>query len=321
MKSPGISVVIPCYNAASTISECVESILHAAEGYEVEIICVDDGSKDNTVEICNNLASSHPQVKLVTQINSGPSAARCEGVRRASFDWIMFVDADDTVTPNAFNDLLKTDEDLDKYDIVVGNKKDHKGGPCVIGIEQYRIGVLKKKVPPYPWGKLLRKSLFDDHTFDLPRDLIHGEDLIMNVRLAFNSVKPVLITNKKVYNYRFVTTSLSHTFRYSPDFELVFDRELKRSIKSDDPVFQHIHISMRIKAWKRINRFCLSTRKNRDSEFYRTLCSDLKESEYKLSLSERYNIFFNDYFSRSLIILVEHFPHYLEKKIKALKRK
>lgn len=318
MSTPLISVVIPCYNAAPFLSDCIKSIDRAAKGHDVEIICVDDGSTDETAAICRDLKQSFPAMNVISQPNGGPSGARATGVKHSRGQWIMFVDADDTLPANAVSDLIGV-PDIERYDIVVGNKKGNSDESKVLDIEDYRKGVLRKKVPPYPWGKLFRRSLFDDDVFDLPRELIHGEDLIMNVRLAFNSSRPVFVTKKKVYDYNFVASSLSHTFKYTTDYEQIFDRELKRSIKSENPEYMHILVRMRIKAWKRINRFLISTRRNRDTDFYRDLCADIRKSAYRLDISERCNVYGNDVFTRSLIIIFEHLPHHLQKKIKALR--
>ncbi|MGC4044602.1 MAG: glycosyltransferase family A protein [Armatimonas sp.] len=91
-----ISVVIPAYNAEKTISATLSSILGQTHAPD-EIIVVDDGSKDNT---CAVVSQNFPQVKLLRRENGGPAAARNQGIRDATGDWIALLDADDTWLPN-----------------------------------------------------------------------------------------------------------------------------------------------------------------------------------------------------------------------------
>lgn len=86
-----ISVVIPCYNCENTISETIDSILSQGDG-EVEIVCVNDGSKDGTAKVLANYAD---HITYVEQDNAGVSSARNNGVSKASRDWVAFCDADD----------------------------------------------------------------------------------------------------------------------------------------------------------------------------------------------------------------------------------
>lgn len=93
---PAISVVIPAYNAEKTIAATLDSVL--AQSYPPhEVIVVDDGSKDGTPAVVEAFS---PRVRLLRQLNSGPSAARNNGIRVATGDWIALLDADDTWHPD-----------------------------------------------------------------------------------------------------------------------------------------------------------------------------------------------------------------------------
>lgn len=96
MNTPLVSAIIPCFNQAHYLNEAVESLL--AQSYpNIEIIVVDDGSTDNTVEV----ASCYATVQLVKQANSGLAAARNSGIRASQGDYVVFLDADDLLLPNA----------------------------------------------------------------------------------------------------------------------------------------------------------------------------------------------------------------------------
>jgi glycosyltransferase involved in cell wall biosynthesis len=92
---PRVSVIIPAYNAAATIAGTVESVL-AQTFKDIEIVCVDDGSSDQTRAI---LAGYADRVRLVEQANSGPAAARNNGARNSSGEYLAFLDADDVWMP------------------------------------------------------------------------------------------------------------------------------------------------------------------------------------------------------------------------------
>lgn len=103
MKDPQVSVIIPVYNAANFVTQAVESAVMLGEVGEV--IVVEDGSPDNALEICRELADRYAKVKLFQHPNGenkGPGASRNLGIINASFDFIAFLDADDWYLPNRF---------------------------------------------------------------------------------------------------------------------------------------------------------------------------------------------------------------------------
>ena len=95
-----VSVVIPAYNAAGVLSQCVSSVL-AQEGVEVEVVIVDDGSADDTLAVATGLAEADPRVRVVSKPNGGVSSARNAGLDAATGEVVVFVDADDALVPGA----------------------------------------------------------------------------------------------------------------------------------------------------------------------------------------------------------------------------
>ena len=96
-----ISIVIPIYNAEDHLQRCVDSVLNQTEK-NIEIILVDDGSKDNSIEICKNYLNQDKRVQLIHQENSGVSAARNRGIEQACGEYIGFIDSDDWIEPNMY---------------------------------------------------------------------------------------------------------------------------------------------------------------------------------------------------------------------------
>ncbi len=101
-----ISIVIPIYNAEDHLQRCVDSVLNQTEK-NIEIILVDDGSKDNSIEICKNYLNQDKRVQLIHQENSGVSAARNRGIEQACGEYIGFIDSDDWIEPNMYECLLR----------------------------------------------------------------------------------------------------------------------------------------------------------------------------------------------------------------------
>ena len=106
MKNYFITVVVPIYNAEQYIERAVKSLLNQTTN-EIEIILVDDGSKDNSIEICKNYLNQDKRVQLIHQENSGVSAARNRGIEQACGEYIGFIDSDDWIEPNMYECLLR----------------------------------------------------------------------------------------------------------------------------------------------------------------------------------------------------------------------
>lgn len=102
-----ISAIVPLYNSAKWIEKCLFSILaqDIAEG-EMEIICINDGSPDNSAEIAREIGKEHPSIIVIDQDNQGPSGARNTGMRQATGKYLCFVDPDDYLEPNVFGGLI-----------------------------------------------------------------------------------------------------------------------------------------------------------------------------------------------------------------------
>ena len=100
-----LSVIVPVYNVEKYLERCVDSVIN--QNYpNIEIILVDDGSKDSSGKICDILAAKDNRIKVIHQQNGGLSAARNTGIDNATGEYIDFLDSDDELLPNVFNDLI-----------------------------------------------------------------------------------------------------------------------------------------------------------------------------------------------------------------------
>ncbi|MDR1913037.1 MAG: glycosyltransferase, partial [Clostridiales bacterium] len=106
MSGAKISIIIPVYRTERYLEKCVQSVL-ASEFREIEALLIDDGSPDNSGALCDKMAEKDARVRVVHRVNQGLSAARNEGLRRASAPYVSFVDSDDWIHPQMFGELYR----------------------------------------------------------------------------------------------------------------------------------------------------------------------------------------------------------------------
>ena len=111
-KSPLVSVIIPVFNTGNDCLKLLDCLLNSTYK-NIEIICIDDGSKDDSYKVLSDFAKKHSQVTVKTQKNGGPSAARNTGIKLAKGDYISFIDSDDLVTED-FIERLVTEYEKEK---------------------------------------------------------------------------------------------------------------------------------------------------------------------------------------------------------------
>ena len=146
-----ISVIIPVYNCEDKIKRCVDSIL--AQGIkELEIILVNDGSIDNSAEVCNQIMKNEPRVKVIHQKNAGISEARNAGMKKAVGKYITFVDADDYLTKNPIYEKAINILEKENVEVVTWLWQYEQQGKYVVS---------KKKINNIPYGKISGKSFLD----------------------------------------------------------------------------------------------------------------------------------------------------------------
>ena len=112
-----VSVIIPVYNAYDYLRPAIDSILDQTLT-ELEVICIDDGSTDNSLEILKEYQERDPRVRIVTETNAGPGIARNNGIKRARGEYLAFLDADDFYEPT-FLEELYTVAVRDSLDIAI----------------------------------------------------------------------------------------------------------------------------------------------------------------------------------------------------------
>ena len=232
MSSPFISVIVPIYKVEAYLQECIDSILEQAFT-DFELILVDDGSPDNCGTICDQAAAKDSRIRVIHQKNQGATRARANGVAAARGEFINFVDGDDGLPPHSLATLAEhANEDTD---IILGKIPGKACPPrgVITPREYLEAYITLKNTFEGPVAKLYRRSLFTEEVFNIPPDIIMGEDDIMNLRLAYRVRGLVYSTCTNVYNYRKNSRSTTNTFQ-SLETKLKAEKFLLKIIAKED---------------------------------------------------------------------------------------
>ncbi len=212
-----ISVIVPVYNCEDYLEESLGSILNQTFN-DIEIICIDDGSTDDSLKILNEMASSDSRVEVFHNENQGAGAVRNYGMKKASGDYVYFFDADDFLESDAlekaYSNAIRNDSDIVffKFDLYKDNKLLTHSGPNLemqfVGADfdnftfdwhDYRTGPFTG--PFAPWLKLYKKEFLDAHEcFKFPNDLNHN-DVPFHV-MTFLKASKISFVPEHLYRYR-----------------------------------------------------------------------------------------------------------------------
>lgn len=189
-----VSIIIPAYNIEKEIERCVDSVL--SQTYQnIEVIIVNDGSTDGTLNILKLLEKKDHRIKLVDKVNEGVTKARLTGFEHATGEWIGFVDGDDYVEPEMYEHLLKNaykygaDISHCGYQMVFPSRVDFYYNTGYLMTQDNRAGLKdllsNGYVEPGLWNKIYRRALIqhllDKKSMDL--SIKNTEDLLMNFYL------------------------------------------------------------------------------------------------------------------------------------------
>ena len=203
MNKPLISVVIPLYNKEKTIVSTLQSVLQQ-KGCEYEVVVVDDGSTDKSMDQVSSIQDD--RVRFFSKPNGGPGSARNEGAKMAEGEWIVFLDADDELLPDAlavFTQAIFSYENVDIFDankyIIMGNQNTLAYHP----LEGYVKNPLKacffSKILPGNGCSAFRRSFFLEHPYDERiRRFEDAELLVRQLSCArvFSLQAPTLLFNR-----------------------------------------------------------------------------------------------------------------------------
>lgn len=226
-----VSVVIPCYNKEKYIEKCIRSI-QMQEFPSFEVLMVDDGSTDRTGDICDSLAATDSRLSVFHTRNEGVTAARRYGVEHARGKYIMFVDCDDALMPNAIRTLYDkieqtgADEVIGTHRTQDGRLYDSKWRGWQEPSKLINDLLALKNSFCVLWAVIFRKTLLDG-CLNSPREIISGEDILMQIKCLVKNIK-VFFIGDVVYLYNKGLPNERHT-----DISNIqaFDQELEKTLR------------------------------------------------------------------------------------------
>lgn len=203
-SSIDLSIIVPVYNSEKYLSKCLLSLLNQETKYKYEVICINDGSNDSSLDIIKTLSLKYDNLIFESQENCGISATRNAGIIKARGEFIGFVDNDDYVTKNYVELILnagyKNNADIVQtgHDIVFPNGKLKERRTCGDYIlDRNNVDEIIKYTKGYIWGGCLRKKLFNKLRF--PSGFWY-EDMVTSLLLVQKATKIVII-NSPLYKY------------------------------------------------------------------------------------------------------------------------
>ena len=264
-----LSIIVPAYNSSDYIEECISSVLKQKTSYNYELIVINDGSKDDTLEKIN-LFKKNKNLKIINQENKGFSGARNRGIDEAKGKYIMFLDSDDLLCENSIEKLIKTANEK-KADIVQGSyytfdKNGNKFYKDILPTEKNRKTNNEEiLIPGFPWGKVYKSELFEKVRF--PLDFWY-EDTIVNYLLARLSNKYVAISDY-IYGYRINEKGITFTSKKSKKvldtywiIEEMIDLSKDIGLKIDDSIYDMTIFQLSNLLYRRIHFLDEETIKN-----------------------------------------------------------
>lgn len=213
MEKIKISVMIPVYNTSLYLEKCLRSIMNQSLK-EIEIICVNDGSTDNSLEILKELEKEDKRIKIINQTNQGVSKARNEALKIAKGKYCLNIDSDDWIESEYLEDMYNIAE-LNNSDIVISDvifdfkhtptknyiskDLDIKNNKSITGKEYIDIFV-KDNFYGYTWNKLIKRELYIKNNIWYNEKIFIFEDVEVILRLAYYS-KRINKLNRAYYHY------------------------------------------------------------------------------------------------------------------------
>ena len=226
MSRPIVSIIIPVFNGRRVIGAILDDTLSQSMS-DIEVIVVDDGSSDGTEELLHEYKIADERVVIVSQKNTGPSAARNRGIDLARGDYVMFFDADDRTRTDTVEKMYQPMEGNHTIDLVEAgcniNRVDRRGGKTqtVYPLEKTQdnddvVYVLKSLLRNglfhSLWNKIYRLSVIQHHDIRFKDDIRNGEDLIFNLEYV-SFAREYQVLQEAFYTYRREESSYSITNR------------------------------------------------------------------------------------------------------------
>lgn len=228
-KKEMVSIIVPIYEASLYLEQCIESLIR--QTYQnIEIILVDDGSRDSSPQICDRYALKDARVHVIHKENAGSVLARKDGLQRAEGKFILFVDSDDWIEKSMVEDMLSKQRECGADIVICGfiyenrsssleqgicvsegyyNKKDMENDIYPIMLHTGKFGEFG--LPPSLWAKLFRREHLQYVIQDAPSAVSLGEDAIITYPFMLRA-ENCYVMKKALYHYRINENSMTMAY-------------------------------------------------------------------------------------------------------------
>lgn len=220
-----VSVIIPVYNTAMYLHQCIESLMHQSL-VEIEYIFINDASTDDSLTILQDSQRSYPKKKIIIidlKKNQGISFVRNLGIKNATGEYITHCDSDDWIEPKAYETLYyiakQKDADIASCNFIHEYDTYKKICQQPYSADKYESikRLLNGQIFPSLWTSIIKRDLIIEYNLQFPIGLNMGEDLYFNIQAYYYS-KVIVATNDVLYHYRHTTNSVC-TRRSKPSIE------------------------------------------------------------------------------------------------------
>lgn len=247
MSKYKISIIIPVYNVAEYLPACLDSLVNQTL-QDIEIIAVNDGSPDNSLEILTDYQQRYPEkVKVFTTANMGVSHARNYGFQKSQGEFIWFVDSDDFVETNGaeklYNKAISDNNDLVLFQYRTLDSQTGEASEVFTRIHSQNFRLLEKpyemvRLSMYPWNKIFKRTLLQDVSF--PEGMIYEDAPVV----YYTAVKAASIgvVHETFYNYRKNIGSSSEISEKT--FGVIKSQNIIRQHMKDLGVFEQLHTEL-----------------------------------------------------------------------------
>lgn len=209
--NPYVSVIIPVHNSEKYLGRCLDSIL-AQSYHDFELILVDDGSTDNSWDICRTYARKDDRIRTIRQsVNKGVSAARNAGLETADGKWIYFCDSDDYLFPDSLEIL--TGNIQNGADLILAGYVKVFPEENILHTDEYQ-GIIdrehaiekffetgRQRMQTFLWNRLFKKEIIDSHSIRFNESIHYKEDGLFIIQYMCRMSSSVLYVSRPVYNY------------------------------------------------------------------------------------------------------------------------
>lgn len=230
---PKFSVIIPVYNAEKYLDRCISSVTRQTYK-DIEIILIDDGSKDRSGTICDEYAKKDDRIKVVHQENLGVSTSRNVGIKKSKAPYIVFVDSDDWIEIymlDKLNNIIESSE----VDCIIYNLNNIIKSNFILENELINsmIRLIKTETINPPWNKVYKRDIIEKYNIQFDKEIQIGEDLLFNIKYI-SKIKKLYLLNERLYNYVMENNhSLTRKYKKNKYEQLMFvDSRVKEDLKT-----------------------------------------------------------------------------------------